>query len=502
SMGGLIARSYIENEGYQNIDQLITLGTPHRGSPEAYLKWEAGEGFFNMREGIMRHNFDMEALHNQSNNLFEYIQEQVLSIKELLPDYSYLYDTSKNSLRTYHTDYPRNTFLENLNDEASLENLKKVDFTNIIGVTNNNQNTISRINVVDSAIEDRWSDGMPENFYDNKTSRGLEYSKGDETVPERSAEDILADKTLKTNSTHNNLPTVAQCAIFQELTGIETECKSVVETHISSVLFIDISSQNNIQLVDPNGKKMGRDFEHAGQIFNEISGAFYSGYDTENEFITIPNPIDGEYAIITKGINSSEYKIRVTKISEAEDGSQSATESLVTFSGATILDGADTMYVIVSGDTVRDKNQKLEISPEAIPATTIVTAISTSDNDNDNDNEDDNDKHKAKTTDKKKKINSTPVKTFLAKDNQQLIDLNLNKPLKNANNVFADASKLEKTFPDTEVSGAETKTKNKFNKFWIILGIIIGGGVGWHLTRRRNGKIKLKLKQNNNKQED
>ena len=471
-MGGLIARSYIENEGYQNIDQLITLGTPHRGSPEAYLKWEAGEGFFTLADKITRNHFEAEAKHNGYESLFAYVVDKVPSTKELLPDYSYLYDTNKSSLRNYSNNYPRNTFLENLNAETSLEKLKKVDFTNIIGVTKNNQSTISKINVVNSTVSWKWNDGMPNNFYDESTDKGLEYSKGDETVPERSAEDILADKTLKTNSTHNNLPTVAQCAIFQELTGIETECKSVVETHIPNILLINIFSPIDIQLIDPNGKKMGKDFEHAGQTFNEISGAFYSGYETENEFITIPNPIDGEYKITSKGTGSGEYKIEVAKISEADDSAQSAKESLATFTGTAISGGTETINAIVNGDIVEDKNK-------IATTTTTTTANSISD---------DNTKHKSNSNNnnnKKTKTKSNSVETFLAKDNRQSIDPNLDNPLKNANNIFADASKLEKTFPNTEVSGAETKTKNKFNKFWIILGIIIGGGVSWFLVRRK-----------------
>jgi virulence-associated protein VagC len=44
SMGGLVARQYIQRKGYSyDVDQLITMGTPHKGSPKAYLMWEGGE---------------------------------------------------------------------------------------------------------------------------------------------------------------------------------------------------------------------------------------------------------------------------------------------------------------------------------------------------------------------------------------------------------------------------------------------------------------------------
>jgi pimeloyl-ACP methyl ester carboxylesterase len=46
SMGGLVSRSYIQGDAYtrrNDVERLITLGTPHRGAPEAYYPWEGGE---------------------------------------------------------------------------------------------------------------------------------------------------------------------------------------------------------------------------------------------------------------------------------------------------------------------------------------------------------------------------------------------------------------------------------------------------------------------------
>src|SRR3954453_23158508 len=46
SMGGLVSRSYIQSDAYvarNDVERLITLGTPHRGAPETYYPWEGGE---------------------------------------------------------------------------------------------------------------------------------------------------------------------------------------------------------------------------------------------------------------------------------------------------------------------------------------------------------------------------------------------------------------------------------------------------------------------------
>ncbi|MEK9166314.1 MAG: hypothetical protein AAB846_01105, partial [Patescibacteria group bacterium] len=51
SMGGLVARQYIQSDKYENdVDQLIFLGTPHLGAPKAYLMWEGGENDFKLQD--------------------------------------------------------------------------------------------------------------------------------------------------------------------------------------------------------------------------------------------------------------------------------------------------------------------------------------------------------------------------------------------------------------------------------------------------------------------
>ncbi|MDP1833388.1 MAG: alpha/beta fold hydrolase [Candidatus Moranbacteria bacterium] len=355
SMGGLVARAYIEGDDYGNdVDKMITLGTPHHGSPESYLKWEAGEGFFTMNEGLLKHHFEMEALHSGYINVFEYIQERILSVGELLPDYDYLFDVSKNSMRSYADKYPRNEFLEKLNASTNLAKLEGVDFTNIVGALDDIQSTITSLRVVESEIEDRWVDGMPENFYDNKTDRGLVSYYGDGTVPESSAGGIVADNKLESKAAHNDLPTVSQCAIVSLLIQ-KQECISVNKTHIPNILMFNIFSPIDIQIIAPDGKRVGKDLE-TGEIYNEIEGAYYSGYGTENEFLTIPNPLDGEYKVLTQGTGNGDFKIETVKISEQADGSaQEATKDLV----GTAVSGSLDEFTVNTAElvTVDDEDQ-------------------------------------------------------------------------------------------------------------------------------------------------
>ncbi|MEI7621906.1 MAG: alpha/beta hydrolase, partial [Candidatus Moraniibacteriota bacterium] len=142
SMGGLVARAYIEDLNsidYENtIDQLITLGTPNAGAPKTYLHWEAGEGFFSVSDQFTKYHFQQEAKHSGYDDLFRYIQEKVPSVQELLPISNYLINAQNGSMKNYPNDYPRNSFLEELNLDSNLEKMQKVNYINIIGKLSSN----------------------------------------------------------------------------------------------------------------------------------------------------------------------------------------------------------------------------------------------------------------------------------------------------------------------------------------------------------------------------
>ena len=108
SMGGLVARAYIQSNDYQDdVDQLIFLGTPHKGSPKSYLTWEAAEGFEKFKEVIAKIYFSIEAHLLGYDSLFAYIQNGVKSVEQLLPDYAYLRDAGEISSRPYgRINYP------------------------------------------------------------------------------------------------------------------------------------------------------------------------------------------------------------------------------------------------------------------------------------------------------------------------------------------------------------------------------------------------------------
>lgn len=347
SMGGLVARYFIENSLYDNsIDQLITIGTPNKGAPKSYLQWEAGEGFFTIFDKVAKHHFNQEAKEAGYGDIFEYIRAEIPSVQELLPDYNYL--SENGAMREYPTgNYPRNLFLENLNNSASSVKLSQVRTTNIVGDLNSDRSTISKIRVTNSAVPNRWENGMPENFYDEETDRGLERGHGDETVPLSSASAIPGVDSINFDSSHSDLPTTAQKKIISRLTGKdESSLHYVNDIDIPNIFLINVFSPVDIQIVSPSKKRVGKDFTN-GKTLNEIPDAFYTGYqepcannpkkmcEVKSEFVTIPNPEKGEYKVLTQGTDNGDFDIELAKISKNPDDLQNATEVTATIEGVT-----------------------------------------------------------------------------------------------------------------------------------------------------------------------
>lgn len=322
SMGGLIARYYIENElfledsdGLNNIDvdQVIFLATPHLGSTKSYLTWEGGElGVKFPSDWVMKKVFSVEADFNGYADVFDYVHNMpILSVKQLLPIYDYLRDKDTGIIREYPDNYPVNEFLEELNTEEKLNKMNLVRGLNIIGKMGNDS-TIDVLRVEDKDfVFGEWEHGYPENFNDVffGGDHGLEYSEGDETVSNRSNNNFANFPTEVLNFDHTSIVTEAQKIIINELTGIMPD-EMVRKNIFKKWLFIREHSPVDLQIIAPDGKKIGKDFE-TGQILNEIDGAFYSGYENVGEFVLIPEPSQGVYKILTQGLSNGTFGLSV-----------------------------------------------------------------------------------------------------------------------------------------------------------------------------------------------
>jgi len=317
SMGGLVARAYIEEDDYQNdVDQVIFLATPHRGAAQAYLMWEGGSFGTKERDLLMQGIFSLEAEFNGYGNILQYIHNRpVSSVQELLAIYDYLRDKDTGILRSYPDDYPRNEFLENLNSTDSLAKLNQVSMTNFIAHVDGSS-TIDKLRVVSNTNSlDEWENGYPENYDWLWGDHGLEYDAGDTTVPARSNMDFDGSANIIINSDHGQIVTDAQKQVIKILTGKEPETE-IHKDLITKLLLIRIFSPADFQVIAPDGKKLGRDFS-SSSTFNEINEAFYSGSADGPEFAVIPNPLDGQYQVKLEGTGNGDYRLSASYIDDS-----------------------------------------------------------------------------------------------------------------------------------------------------------------------------------------
>ncbi len=363
SMGGLVARQYVQSNYYENdVDQLIFLGTPHLGAPESYLAWEAGESSFGLTSRGIKFLLSREAKKLGYSNLFNYLRNSpIISFQELLPVYDYIRDKDTNLLRNYSNNYPQNTFLENLNNNSSSLFSSGIKITNIVGDAGVSS-TINTLRVVSSINLPLWEHGYPDEFNNKNSDHGLEYGAGDATVPKNSAEFIQNDLN-KINSDHKKLPDNAEGLIFKKLTNSEPVSLIQNPDSIDYVLIIKLLSPVDMIVVAPDGKRIGKDFS-TGQEINEINGAFYSGFTTDDEYVTILNPLDGEYKVETIGTdNGGEYTVATGLITDQNSSEYDFT--------ATTLSG----QIISLNVEVNSVSNTIDVVPDdTVPPVIIITS--------------------------------------------------------------------------------------------------------------------------------
>ena len=111
----------------------LLLATPHQGATEAYLTWEGGESGATLMDLVKEALMEQEGVKHGYSDLFNYIRKRpVISVRELLPVYDYLYDTGPKSLRSYPNNYPVNYFIDYLSNPANQSALSGINITNIL----------------------------------------------------------------------------------------------------------------------------------------------------------------------------------------------------------------------------------------------------------------------------------------------------------------------------------------------------------------------------------
>jgi len=373
SMGGIVARTYIEGADYQNdVDQMIFVAVPQKGSPKDYLLWEGGdvdEDFvYNLvYKSLLEAKAELNGFKTRPyyDGIMYYVRAMMPSVRELLPVYDYLREKDSGQLRIYPNNYPVNNFLENLNLPVNLAKLNQIKITNILG--NNGLATIKSLRVIPPLLyylDGKWENGIPENYNFLFTDRGLELGSGDGTVPDSSGANFnnVSDIIIN-NADHLSVVSLAQNEIVNVLTGKKPEAM-VTHSPIENLLVFRIFSPADFQIIAPDGKRLGRDLNVAStSVLNEIPGSYYTGFNNSStpEMAIITDPLAGDYRIELIGTgNGGGYRMSASIISDS-------TSSDSDYSGQILPD--QNKSIALSYDSASSSLSRLK------PNITINTAI-------------------------------------------------------------------------------------------------------------------------------
>ena len=291
SLGGLVARNYIQNNQENSVDQLITLGSPLKGVPSVYYLWEGGNlskflpTWQRIGIGLLFHLRKP----NFSTNM-EALRTVTPVFNDLLPTFNYLKQNGDEKELSQMSE--KNDWLINLNNSPP---------SYLLSVTNNFLGTFSNsttrwINVTDPNWLDRllgfWSDGKPS---------GEELDEGDRVVLSESASLNGATVTYIENINHQELVTssTSQQKIMEAF-NLSPSSISTISTNLNynSSLVFQIASPATIAITDPNGNLVG---------------------DGDDKLIIITDPLSGDYQINLAGTTNGPYDLHIGQILNDKD---------------------------------------------------------------------------------------------------------------------------------------------------------------------------------------
>ncbi len=295
SMGGLVARTYIQGGDYDNdVDNLFMIGTPNHGSSDIYPVWEGGyipKGWSSRL--IMKWYSDYLTIKYPTPSKYESIHEYIPAIKELLPIYNYIYPVNEpENMLAFSGMHERNDFLLNLNNDIDVLN-ERVKVSVFVGTGEATVNSIPTELVVENKL---WLDGKPEPIDPVRND-----SAGDGRVLMSSA--MIDSHYLETLvGSHGAIVSQAEPSIALKIN--ETLDRVYSSPTINDELLIWVASPLDIEIVAPD----------ASVVSATQNNIFLAKYASESKadgvkMILIPNPIDGKYSVNLLGNGDGEYHL-------------------------------------------------------------------------------------------------------------------------------------------------------------------------------------------------
>jgi len=313
SMGGLLAKEYIKENGKDKINHLVFLGTPHLGAPKAMKALVYGDDMgISILLGLLGLNPERVKV----------ISQNMPSTYELLPSSKYVSDLRYVSEKISGSDptyFDYNQTKKFLEEEGINENLvqsadtfhQSIDDIDLSGINVSNisacgEPTLSAINISKKLIGKDYK---------------LDYTNGDGTVPLDSSAGVSnVNRYFVDQVEHSALPSAEDVpdTVLNILGDKAIPSGSKVFEDVNKCtpihgVILSIHSPITLDVYDRNGNHSGLDVN--GDIENNIPGV---SYDTigEAKFAFIPDGV----SVNVKGLatSSGSFDLAIEKVINGE----------------------------------------------------------------------------------------------------------------------------------------------------------------------------------------
>jgi pimeloyl-ACP methyl ester carboxylesterase len=325
SMGGLLARSYIQSNLYNarnDVDKFAMVGTPNRGATAAYFVWEGGDpeyadsvkGFMPVYSAVLgrlyatQYGFNIssppEALEYdclRDRQIYDLVHRYVPSLRQLMPTYSFL--DPGGTLRCEQNDW-----LDSLNSASSRD---------VMGTENNTDNKVrTKVfagtgQVTPSSVSVNLILGCSSKLYKDGAPLSVGKDQGDGTVLTDSAK-LNWVSYAERSGEHAYLVDKYKDDLVSFATGGGQGLASLRRAPLasqesSSTLTLSVFGGAIPYMVDPLGRGTGLN-PVGGDIEDAIPGSSVS-ISSEMAYITVPSPEHGTYTVALKDSYSRQYYV-------------------------------------------------------------------------------------------------------------------------------------------------------------------------------------------------
>ncbi len=292
SMGGLVARTYLQKYGSPMVNKVVTAGSPHKGIIDAYGLWEGATVWDAVWWQKVLLEIASEVNRQPGETKIQAVRRIAPSVKDLMPTENYL----KNNAG--HIPWAnmswKNDYLANKNDDVT-NFLTKI----VAGGSQDYANTRKVINVENPSNDDKlqglWQDGKP------KLNNTFDFGLGDGFVTNASSTELFNNRILLSGGHGETI------SFLNNIKKILSEIKVATESAVGSSS--DSRKSAFVAKLNSPGKLhvclISVCDENLGLVFDSEKMVIVPGYSNTKYTITVDSAGElGKYKLLVGEVNN------------------------------------------------------------------------------------------------------------------------------------------------------------------------------------------------------